>query len=290
MQTDELLGWIPKPSIRRGAETRNAKGLRGSRDFDYAKTPGTRRVVVLGDSFTYGLDVADEETYSAQIERAQPNVEVLNFGVNGYGTDQQYLYWSHEASRYRPDVVLLGFFVPDLDRNVLSVREFPKPRFVLEDGALRLVGPPSIPVREYIRQRARHCRSWSRAIDLLAYARRKVCPGESEESFQEKIALAQAILGKLHAEVSGQGAFFAVIVIPHMLYRDYPKHERIERILEETGTDLGFSVINLTEHFEKWQKAHPERPLYGDKEHWNAGGHSLAAEHVVEFLRGHGVL
>ena len=80
-------------------------------------------MVVLGDSFTFGLGVDDDSTYCAQLEELVPDLEVLNMGVNGYGTDQQLLHWNMNGRRFSPDLVLIGIYVPDFHRNGLSVRD-----------------------------------------------------------------------------------------------------------------------------------------------------------------------
>src|SRR5271165_5175981 len=70
----------------------NSKGLRGTAEYEYARTPGKQRILVLGDSFTFGTDVSDDATYSHYLESALTNTEVLNLGVQGYGQDQMLLY------------------------------------------------------------------------------------------------------------------------------------------------------------------------------------------------------
>src|SRR5262245_37250811 len=118
----------------------NSQGLRGTREFAYERTPGVPRIVVLGDSFTFGEEVSDDETYSRRLEALLPGSEVLNLGVHGYGQDQMLIYLREEGVRYGPDVVLLGFIAEDMDRNLLAFRDFAKPHFVLDGGTLALRG------------------------------------------------------------------------------------------------------------------------------------------------------
>src|SRR5690606_25497235 len=66
----------------------NSLGLRDD-ELPEEKRPGTFRIVVLGDSWTVGINVARDETYPARLEEllarsaAPGSVEVLNFGVVG---------------------------------------------------------------------------------------------------------------------------------------------------------------------------------------------------------------
>ena len=68
------------------------------------------RVAIVGDSFTFGLGVPFESSWGAQLENSMTNtVEVLNFGVNGYGIDQAYLRYTRDAKPLHPEMVILSF-------------------------------------------------------------------------------------------------------------------------------------------------------------------------------------
>src|SRR4030095_261544 len=152
---DATLGWRPKPgisvrSVHPGSYdvmvTTNPQGLRGARPALRPRRPGTTRVAVFGCSQTFGSGVQDDETFRARLEASLHDVEVLNFGVHGYGTDQMLLRWEREGVDYAPDVVVLAFAYYHLGRNVTRFRFYAKPRFALAgDGALRLEGVPPPP-------------------------------------------------------------------------------------------------------------------------------------------------
>ncbi len=88
----------------------------GLRDDEHAleRPAGTKRILVLGDSFMFGQGVSMEEALPRLLEDEIPGVEVINAGVPGYDLGQEYLYYRERGRRYRPDVVLLAFFVNDL--------------------------------------------------------------------------------------------------------------------------------------------------------------------------------
>lgn len=112
----------------------NAQGMRAERDVPYAKPPGVRRIVSLGDSFTIGYEVEGDETFSAVLERELRArgiaVEVLNAGVSGFSTAEELLYLRRELWKYAPDLVLVSFYGNDIMDNVRTGL------FVLEDGEL----------------------------------------------------------------------------------------------------------------------------------------------------------
>jgi hypothetical protein len=112
----------------------NNQGMRADRDYAYEKPEGVQRIVCLGDSFTAGYEVEQDETFSAVLERELNargyRVEVLNAGVSGFSTAEQLLYLERELYRYDPDVVVLSFFANDLADNVRTGL------FGLEEGEL----------------------------------------------------------------------------------------------------------------------------------------------------------
>lgn len=92
----------------------NSKGLR-DREFPYEKPEDTRRIVVLGGSFTCGYGVQARETFSKVLERllnsgeSDARWEVINMGVGSTGTAHQYTLFVTEGYKYDPDFVLLCF-------------------------------------------------------------------------------------------------------------------------------------------------------------------------------------
>jgi len=105
----------------------------------------------FGDSFVYGSDVDHDESWPAFLERRSSRIEVLNYGVGGYGTDQAYLRFLEEGMELDPDLVLVGFAPVNVRRAVnryrrfISSLEYPlfKPRFRVDDsGDLKLIPSP----------------------------------------------------------------------------------------------------------------------------------------------------
>lgn len=100
----------------------NARGLRGAALAP--KGPGTRRILAVGDSFTFGHGVQDDEAYPAVAERVLRargrDVQVLNAGVPGYNTDQAYTWMLRDGLVLAPDVVLVGIHCSDVSDNYES--------------------------------------------------------------------------------------------------------------------------------------------------------------------------
>jgi lysophospholipase L1-like esterase len=120
--SDPLLGHEHAPNRQArlmGVDFRtNSKGLR-DREFSYDRTPGKRRILMLGDSLTAGWGVPLEDTFAKRLERLYTTIgidtEVINTGVGNYNTIQEVQYFLTEGYKYKPDVVILNFFVNDAE-------------------------------------------------------------------------------------------------------------------------------------------------------------------------------
>lgn len=97
----------------------NNQGLRG-RDVDPQKLPGELRILVLGDSATFGFYVKDEETFPAQLETIlkakflDRPVTVLNASSGGYTIKDEWLYLKSKGIHWAPDFVVVAFYPNDI--------------------------------------------------------------------------------------------------------------------------------------------------------------------------------
>ena len=154
---DQYRGWALRPGakgwdVKEGeAYVRiNREGFRGP-ETTIAKPPGTVRIAVLGDSFTEAQQVSEDQTFSAVIQRALSTcpamqgrkVQVLNFGVNGYGTTQELMTLRHQVWQFSPDIVVLAVFTGNdiMNNSVTLETERCRPFYVYRDGEMVLAGP-----------------------------------------------------------------------------------------------------------------------------------------------------
>lgn len=104
-----------------GVEVRlNELGLRD--DPILPKQPSELRILALGDSVTFGAGVPQEEVFTARLQRllttrlARP-VRVINAGVGGYNTVQEFRYFLKEGLSLSPDAVILTYVTNDVEVN-----------------------------------------------------------------------------------------------------------------------------------------------------------------------------
>jgi len=117
----------------------NSLGLRG-REISLKKPNGTKRILVLGDSYTFGVFCENREVYPAFLEtlykqEGLSNIEVFNAGyADGWSPDEHYAWLVNRGIEFKPDFIIYGFFIGndivdinssawvELDRHDLPVR------------------------------------------------------------------------------------------------------------------------------------------------------------------------
>lgn len=152
---DPELGWTLNPNAKAiNAEgicigETNSLGARNAREYPRKKPAGKLRIAAFGDSFTHGSQMPTAFTWQAILEEHDPRLEVLNFGVEGYGLDQAYLRYLKDGVGCSPDIVLICYMSENLARHVNVFRGFytgtpyVKPRFLLDEkGELKLLPCP----------------------------------------------------------------------------------------------------------------------------------------------------
>lgn len=192
---DAALGWslVPGASLLSVDSQRdfryridvNSFGLR-DREIEVEKPAGMRRVLVLGDSFAFGVGLKNEERFSDMLQAMLPDdVQVINCGVPGWGTDQEMVFYETSLRRLQPDLVVLTFLMQnDVVNNALSgplIEVGTKPRFMCSGDALSLV-PPVPPAKLSFAARARRSLRKSR---LLLFVKRRLDMREYRHHVEE---------------------------------------------------------------------------------------------------------
>jgi len=124
----------------------NSEGLR-DREHQTSKPADTLRIAIVGDSYAEALQVPLEATFWSVMEKrlneCAPNnkrIEIINFGVSGYGTAQELITLREQVWKYSPDIVLLAFTTyNDISDNSRALKKATDvPYYVYNDGQLVL--------------------------------------------------------------------------------------------------------------------------------------------------------
>lgn len=286
---DPELGWVPTPNFNGDGVQTNSQGIRARREFAARATPGVRRIAFVGDSFTWGEQtwhgqIRNEETFVAILERTLPAVETINLGVHGWGTDQQLLYLRRLGLRLTPDLVVLGFFELDYERNGASFYSYAKPRFVLESGTLRLVNTP-VPDREEFLARPFRLPTFflpsllSRVVNAVL-DQTKLRPLEQREAWR----VTEAIFDAIARDTESAGSRLLFVDIPPSM-KEHPSaiEQAAARWAKKTRTDF----LSLRSAFSRLPSS--EWPQLYDG-HFTADGHGATAVAIADYISQHRLL
>jgi hypothetical protein len=285
---DDQLGWRPKSGLRNfpafGGKfvSTNSQGFRGSTEFPLQNPEGRPRIVLLGDSFTFGDDGNDDEIWAHFLGRLLPEAEILNLGVSGYGIDQMLLYFDLAGARYRPVVVVVGVFPDDIRRARFSFFSNAKPRFVRDSGELRLEGVP-VPSPDTIRASYR----WRpKILDLLAIGW-ETWQVRGRIGIDEDRERASTLFRLLASSARRAGAKPVFVHFPANLTElnsasseTSPAEVDLMRFASESGAIFTSSRESFRQRVQLGES-------FGAAAggHWLPAGHAVVAEHVARLLR-----
>ena len=261
----------------------NSRGFRATRDYQCDRTPGKKRILVFGDSFTFGEDVNDDETYSGLLGAKRPDVEVINFGVHGYGFDQMLIFLREEGVHYRPDVVILGFVYDDVARVRLSFRDYAKPHFLLKGGRLELTNSP-VPTPEQTRGAEIYRPKLLDILSVLSEHMRGPALARMEGE-----RLSTSLLEAFCETTRSVGAqpLFVYLPTEAELSNTQPGLTENEEFLGQTCSRNNISCLQLRPAF---IKASQSGAKITSKGHWTQIEHAIAADTIQDYLQESGLI
>jgi len=311
---DSLLGWKNKaggegmftiPDSKTLVKI-NAKGLRDSEHRYGAHSQF--RILILGDSFTWGFGVSQEERFSQQLAQwLGDSVEIINAGVSGYGTDQELLAYLTEGVKYQPDLVICAFGLEDIINNNHSVQyTYPKPYFTLEEHRLCLHNVP-VPKRKvnwrsrfniYIDDWSTDTHSqvqrypkkqWQRfkhllRTNLLSYQLLVNQYHALVRPDEEADPLTEALLSEFNQRVKSAEAKFLVVMIPYKRLVTEDEEKVTWTALRDFFQRQAIALVDLKPTFQAhWRMG--ENLFFRIDDHWSPAGHELAAKVIGDYLK-----
>jgi hypothetical protein len=252
----------------------NDAGYRGDH-FSVERTAGVRRVALLGDSFAFGLGVKESDTLARHLEAllsrgAGCPTEVLNFGVPGYGTDQEEALLRRRVLRYAPDVAVVWYFLNDVEvEGTLAFLGGDKPRGFF-------------PVARGFSALARLVATRLDAqLSLLALVHTY---REAYQPTGPHWQVVEAALARLGRTARQRGVKVIVFVHP-ILFRLGPSYPfaAIHRQVVDAARNAGLEAYDLVDAF-AGQRAE-DLWVHSSDQHPNQIAHALAAAYAAERIR-----
>ena len=283
----------------------NSKGLRDV-EHSYEKPPDRKRILLLGDSFIEGLQVDLEKILARRLERKLSekgyDVEVINAGMSGYGTDQEVLFYELEGYKYDPDIVILFLLVGNDLTDVLNKKL--KPYFEMENETLVIKNYPTsytqssfYKVKEFIRKNILyHFRTWFFLTDTLNIIIRGKYLGKKRDRFEVykndysySWRIVELLVLRLRRELEEKNKTLIFVYIPSDVelinnVTDLNLSEHRVRFLNFCKNE-NLSCIDLFPYLKKYYRETSIFPYFTKCDrHWNEYGHEIAAEIIKDYL------
>ena len=273
---DPVLGYVMAP----GGDI-NTRGMRGAEVAD-APAAGTTRLVMIGDSFTFGQGVADADTQPQQLERALgPGYEVVNMGVSGYNTVQELLYWRAQGIQLHPAALVVAFTLSDAELGFLGLKD--------------TRGLWVIRVKEFVKA---HVGMYLWARHAISMVRERWARAAADGVWPEVVPLQDAVEGRtsegwdrcaaalanLASDCRELGIPCVLVIWPILEHLDNYPYARFHEFVARAAERAGFTaVVDLMPTF----VGRDERSLQVSETdmHPNAEGHRLAAATIAAAVR-----
>ena len=270
-------GYFSRRWNRAGAVHMNAAGFR-ERPFEASKAPGAYRIAVVGDSFTFGNGIRQQDRYSDLLQAQLPaHIEVLNFGRAGANTPEHLGLVEHLLPQINPDFVLLQWYVNDSEDDDTSGRPTFRPllpirsldNWLSERSALYTVANM---------QWAESQVAAGMTVSYVDYLSRRLADPNSHDS-----RLDRQLLNELVALCKKQNVGIGIVLFPDTaapIDARYPFGYLHQRVLDVCA-EQGITCLDLREDF---SLVADRKSLWANRldHHPSARANAIAAERILE--------
>lgn len=284
----------------------NAHGYRG-RIGSPANFAGFR-IIVLGDSITFGNSLPLEATYAYQmqaiLDKSASAYEVLNFGVAGYDILQEVALLEYRGLTYKPDLVMIGFCLNDVGIQSLNLEYIERLRkyksnLILSSSRLaqfvvnkidqirigtwmEVKNRPEVFARDYEDRFAPIAADEHELYELM----RQVSKGHPSNWYSSELRVRRLryAFEYLAALAAKERFSVVVLIIPWLVGRanDYP-HQLAHEIVKLEARRTGFDIIEVVQDFMD-AGMDSLRINREDLMHPNGRGHRIIAEKLVRYV------
>lgn len=297
---DPLLGWINLPGTTisnmygEGRHlTINRQRFRGAEIA--VEKPGPR-IVVSGDSFTFGYGVGDGDTWAAWLEREGPGVQVVNMGQGGYGMGQAYLWYTRDGASIPHDLHIFAFITEDYRRMRRSdFMGYGTPVLAAREGVLRVenVPPPRHRRGEHPLFRFQQAVQHLRLVNLVTAAQQKRSADRLLRWREETQETAACLFQELHRLHRAQDRLCVLVHLPTQ--KDYFGDESDDwrRWLRELSKRKGWMFMDLVSEMRNLPEedvanmfiSSDEGRYRGSKGHYTEFGNKLVGRAIWQRLQ-----
>lgn len=284
----------------------NSLGFR-DREYEINKENGTYRVIVLGDSITFGNLIRLKDIYTEKLEDAfikkDKKVEVLNLGITGYDTMEEVSALEHKGLAFRPDTVVVGYCLNDiaLYSNLAEIMRLERySSLIYKSRLVQFIVRKIDKIKdisnmkqmnkeeEVLKRHKNHITLINNDSDLIKRIEELkglLKENEDNKNYLYELYTSKALLGRLRysfeklKKLSDENGFDVIIMIISYLHeddKDIKIHQAIYNIVEHESQRLGFDVLNTYSTFKSAGFSNLQKGE-NDYFHPNELGHELMA-------------
>lgn len=238
----------------------NSDGFRSSREFD--EHDGRRRILVVGDSFVFGMGVRQDERVTEQLEGLMPRWRVDNMGMPGWGLDLMIRALEQYGKKAHPDIVVLAVYTDDFRRLLpyYAGAGYGHAKFEISGSGLVTVPYP-------------YPRFWER-LRLVQFMYQTTW-----ERNRNRYDLNGALLDRYLKDADAIGFKPAVAFLPGR--GDNEEDQQRRGFLQDWAARHAVPYLDLTAAI---HGAGVDNVYIDNNPHWNPSGHRIAAEQLRNML------
>ena len=269
----------------------NSRGFR-SQEFAVPKPIGVVRVMVLGDSLTFGNTVALSDIYTEVLARRlrvdDGAVEIVNASAGGWNLDVEMLFLEQEGLGYEPDILVLAFYPNDW---VSPPKAGRSSEYELTDDA-RVEGRPG-----WLRWLPYRVIFWIKRPAVVSFLRNRTAVALKGEDFVTRLVKSEvdlehdpsvtftiSELRRLKRICDEHAVRLVIAAIPPVnLFWLPPTSPAYLSMLEDFSTREGIVFVDLAKDF--WRSSETDRLyLYPWDNHLSPAGHQLVSDQLAPVL------
>jgi len=277
----------------------NSRGIRDDVEHQWAKPPGTIRILGIGDSFAFGWGVSLEETFLKKLEHnltqmTGREIETINAGGPNWDLNQYYVYLKNFGIRYSPDIILLTYFFNDIPQFIQEAIPA-EPEYtnqVQYKGGIF----GSSALFNFLKAQADHLRRKNklarvdflstleaRRPELIQQSTHLLLSNSHQAQTRSSFHILKTLLEKIQAIAQKNNSQLVVMFVPDVAQTHHVELQYINQVLASLTEEMHIPFADITPVFES---VSDPRVFYFWPRDWhtNAKGHEKMAEALAPLV------
>ena len=303
-EPSDLLGFKMAPNfegkgpVGSWVET-NSQGIRDEVEHQWAKPPGTIRILGIGDSFAFGWGVSLEETFLKKLEHQLKqmtgiDIETINAGVPQWDLNHYYIYLKNIGIRYSPDIIVLTYFfndIPQFIQETIPADSEYTYQVHYKGGFFR-----SSALFNFLKSQADHLRRKNkldrvdflstveaRRPELIQQSTHLLLSNSHQVQARASFRILKTLLEKIQAVAQKINSHLVLLFVPDVAQIHHPELQYINQVLASLAHEMDIPFADVTSMFESVSDPRVYY-LWPRDWHTNAKGHEKMAEALAPLV------